>query len=281
MKLLKKLWKKVSDMYFRFTDYSNLSEDYQELGDNYEEVKEQNDVMFEEIKDLDKAIIGLNKSLAKYKHDDVHSSLGRFKSFLQTLTPTEIQYRFKNKLQPVHEVFEESLLDEKVIRDFTTKTMKFNTNIKSITDAESLVMTFCRRFRLKYSNFIYYTSDMSLYGKSEYWANAKETIYNIAHSKKYGDCDDKMVLVYSCLYYLLKDNYPNDMWRLRGMIADLWSGGGHALLTWVSNEHNDWIALETTFKDVWQDKISSYRVRNQMFYQIRYTFDNKHEYVKQ
>ena len=233
-----------------------------------------------EITDVERQLTKMHKKLKKYHDNDIHSDLSAFNAFLTTIPATECQYRFRDKLQPVHEIFERSIEDEDVIRDFITKDMKFNNKVKAIVDAESLVMIFCKKFRLKYSTFTYYTSDMELYGKSEYWAIAMETIDKIFNNKKYGDCDDKMVLIYSCLYYLLKDKYPNDLWRLRGMIVDLWSGGGHALLTWVSNEHNDWIALETTFKDVWQDKISSYRVRNQMFYQIRYTFDNKHEYVK-
>jgi hypothetical protein len=61
----------------------------------------------------------------------------------------------------------------------------------------------------------------------------------------------------------------------------LWGNlGGHALLGWVYSKHNDWIPLETTFMDVQQNKLKEYTIRNQLFYQIRYSFDEVGEYIK-
>ena len=81
---------------------------------------------------------------------------------------------------------------------------------------------------------------------------------------------------------MLLEQLPGDLWRLRGFIVDLWSGGGHAILAWVKNGPNDWIPIETTFKDVNELKIwnKDYTIRNQLFYQIRYSFDTKYEYKK-
>lgn len=99
----------------------------------------------------------------------------------------------------------------------------------------------------------------------------------IAHN-----CDDMMVLRHSCLYYLLKDFFPESVWRLRGFIVDLWTGGGHAMLAWVKEGVNDFVPIETTFYDTKQATMwnNDYVIGNQMLYQIRYSFDHEHEYKK-
>ena len=54
------------------------------------------------------------------------------------------------------------------------------------------------------------------------------------------------------------------------------------MLAWVKEGVNDWVPIETTFYDarnayIWE---KDYRIREQMLYQIRYSFDKDHEYAK-
>jgi len=208
-----------------------------------------------------------------------HNDLTQFKTFVDTIKPKKQMYDFGSGKKAVHTIFKESLKDDDVIVSFIEQTLKFRP--EAYSSAEKLVFAFQRTLNAKYPTTRYYASDMVIYGKREFWALAKQTIHKLKTqpSKAY-DCDDKMVLMFSCLHIMIETLFPNDLWRLRGFVADLWANGGHALLAWVSDKHNDWVALETTFMDHKQYIISNYTIRSQLFYQLRYSFDTKNEYVK-
>jgi len=208
-----------------------------------------------------------------------HNDLIEFKAFVDTIKPKKQMYDFGSGKKAVHTIFKESLKDDDIIINFIEQTLKFRP--EAYSSAEKLVFAFQRTLNAKYPTTRYYASDMVIYGKREFWALAKQTIHKLKTqpSRAY-DCDDKMVLMFSCLHIMIETLFPNDLWRLRGFVADLWANGGHALLAWVSDKHNDWVALETTFMDHKQYIISNYTIRSQLFYQLRYSFDTKNEYVK-
>ena len=210
-----------------------------------------------------------------------HWNIESYKNWSEkNIVPTATYYDFGSGKKQVHTIFAESVKDEDIIREFITTDMEFVVNPNWTVD--QLIYWFNRRLSDKYPTNKYYAYDKDLYGVMEYWATAKETILKLRNGGKSFDCDDSMTLRYSCLYYLLKDTYPNELWRLRGFIVDIWTGGGHALLAWVKEGPNDWVPIETTFYDTKESQIwnGDYRIRDQMLYQIRYSFDNKHEYQK-
>jgi predicted transglutaminase-like cysteine proteinase len=225
-------------------------------------------------KDAGKEITDLQKEIARLTKDNIHASLDRFRQFVETILPSPKYYDFGKGKRQVHTIFADAMVsDERIaIVDFMDK----YDLIPQWTDSDSVVMEFSKRFSKKFPTKIYYEYDEELYGKGEYWALPSETIKNLKKGK-FGDCDDIMVLKWACLNYLVA---PFDLWRLRGFIVDLWSGGGHAILGWVDKDKNDWVPIETTFRDTDQAKISDYTIRNQLFYQIRYSFDDKHEYER-
>lgn len=224
----------------------------------------------------------IRQKLQKYLLLDAHASLQSYKRWLdKNVKPTPRYYNFGYGKKRVHTIFADSIKDEDIIREFITKDLKFDASIYDNPD--DLVYFFSTWFSRMYPTLAYYRTDETLYRTIEYWATAKETILQIRNNEVIGDCDDYMTLKYSCLYYLLKDRFPNELWRLRGFIVDLWTGGGHALLGWVKGgDVNDWIPIETTFYDDREFKIwdNNYTIRNQLLYQIRYSFDDKNEYVK-
>lgn len=218
----------------------------------------------------------------KYIKDLKHESLERFKEYLSTIPPTIKKYDFGYGSRAVHTFFKASIQDTEIIWEFIEDMLGFDGS--RYDNADDLVYQFNRLLSKKYPTNLYYASDITLYGKIEYWALAKETIQRIKDNKKYlFDCDDSMGLRYSCLYHLLDNYFPEDKWRLRGFIVDLWTAGGHAMLSWVKEGINDWVPIETTFYDNKQGTIwfDDYPMTKQMLYQIRYSFDHEAEYVKQ
>lgn len=230
---------------------------------------------------MENLVDDVNELTEKLNTSNKHSSIETYKDWLDVnILPKAIYYDFGKGRKQVHTIFAESIKDEGIIRDFIENDLEFDTN--KYLNVDQLVFWFNRKLSDKYPTRNYYVVDKELYGQIEYWATAKETINNIRINNTYGDCDDSMTLRYSCLYYLLKDRFPDELWRLRGFIVDLWTGGGHALLAWVKEGVNDWIPLETTFYDTREGTIwnNNYRIRDQILYQIRYSFDDKHEYVR-
>jgi len=218
---------------------------------------------------------------AKKLNDSKHESLESYENFLETIPPTLKTYDFGHGRRAVHTIFKSSIQDEVEIRDFIINMLGFDGS--EYATADELMYSFCIKMSSKYPTKKYYASDTVLYGMIEYWARAKETIQRILDKEpKLFDCDDMMTLKFSCLYYLLRDFFPEDAWRLRGFVVDLWGAGGHAMLGWVKEGVNDFVPIETTYKDIDQRFIwnKNYVIRNQLFYQIRYSFDEKMEYVK-
>lgn len=230
------------------------------------------------IEELEAELDILEEALVSH---DKHSTLDAYKEWMDSnVSPKSVYYNFGSGRKRVHTIFEESLKDETEIRAFIKDDMNFDGTM--FDTADKLVYQFNVKMSNKYPTQNWYAYDDDLYGTAEYWATAKQTIQAIHDNGKYGDCDDMMTLKYSCLYYLLKDLFPNDMWRLRGFIVDVWSGGGHALLGWIKEGPNDWVPIETTFRDADQTFMwnKNYAIGSQLFYQIRYSFDNVNEYVK-
>jgi len=233
------------------------------------------------VSQIEELIDESNELLAELKDARKNYSIDEYKEWLdENIHPHNTYYNFGNGRKQVHTIFADSIKDEELIREFITEDLEFDASRYNTSD--TLVLAFNRALSAKYPTRRYYDSDSNLYGTIEYWATAKQTIEKLRRGVKSYDCDDSMTLRYSCLYYLLQDRFPMDIWRLRGFIVDIWTGGGHALLAWVKEGPNDWIPIETTFLDTEQLDIwnKNYRIRNQMLYQIRYSFDNEHEYKR-
>ena len=236
------------------------------------------DMLNIDIRDLTDYIDSMNNLVVKAGRYD---SLENYEMWLEeNIVPKATYYNFGSGRKQVHTIFADSIKDEEIIREFIIDDLGFLVNVD--WTADQIVYEFNRALSRKYPTIKYYAYDQTLYGQIEYWAIAKETIEKLREGGKSFDCDDSMILRYSCLYYLLKDYFPEEQWRLRGFIVDIWTGGGHALLAWVKEGPNDWIPIETTFYDTKQAFIwnNNYRIRDQMLYQIRYSFDHEHEYTR-
>ena len=236
----------------------------------------------DKIDELENAIDELKDNIDELEYSliSIHDSLDSFKTHVDTIQPKPVFYNFGKGRMRVHKVFKNSLNDESIIKSFIKDDLKFDGSLYK--DADSLVFSLGLTFSAKYPTVRYYAPERELYGVIEYWASAKETIAKLHKGGKAYECDDVMVLKYSMLYYLLKEFFPSDLWRLRGFIVDLWSGGGHAILGWVKKDINDWVPIETTFRDDSQKYIwaNNFTLRDNMFYRIRYSFDENNEYVK-
>lgn len=231
----------------------------------------------EYVKDSGQMIVDLNKQIAKYEQEDIHSSLPRFRQYIDTILPSPRYYDFGKGRRQVHTIFRDALSEDekKAVIDFLVDFGYGDTDPALSVSQEMFI--FNNWFSKKFPTAKYYAYDKELYGQLEYWALPSETIAKLRKGVKAFDCDDVMVLKWACLNWLL----PNtELWRLRGFIVDLWSGGGHALLGWVDGKKRDWVPIETTFRDGDQHKINDYTIRNQLFYQIRYSFDSEHEYER-
>jgi len=238
-----------------------------------EEVQTINDLLYETI----------NKQSKQLQDKSKHNSLEMYKWWLINNTKTVIKkYNYDgNGSKDVTTIFSKSLKHEELIRDFTKTDMNFDGSKYKTSD--KLIYYFNKYFSIKFPTNKYYEHDKNNWGRIEYWATVNKIIIKFRTKKrKADDCDGFMTLKYCMLYYLLKDYFPQDLWRLRGFIVDIWTGGGHALLAWVKEGVNDWIPIETTFYDTKFVKVwnKNYCIRNQMLYQIRYSFDNKHAYIK-
>ena len=227
----------------------------------------------------------LHEDIAKYqdtiKSLNKHVTIAKYKEWLDiNIVAKPRYYDFGNGRKQVHTIFADSIKDEEIIRDFIENDLKFE--MQPTWTVDQMVYWFNRKLSNDFPTIKYYRYDSDLYGKMEYWATAKETIEHIREDNVIGDCDDSMTLRYSCLYYLLQDKFPEELWRLRGFIVDIWTGGGHALLAWIKEGPNDWIPIETTFLDVKEGVIwnGNYRIRDQLLYQIRYSFDHETEYER-
>jgi len=212
---------------------------------------------------------------------DKHDSLESFKKYIDSIPAKTTYYNFGKGKKRVHLAFKNSLKNETIIKSFIEEDLKFDGSIHK--DADTMVFYLRKKFKETFPTKRYYASDTELYGMIEYWASAKETITKLRKGVKSFDCDDVMVLLHNCIYHILKDYFPKDTWRIRGFIVDLWGNlGGHAMLAWVKEGVNDWVVLETTYMDVKQSFIwnKNYTIRNQLLYQIRYSFNHENEYVK-
>lgn len=244
------------------------------VGRNYEEFLEEKDLeLLLQSKDLE----ALEQQL---KNKGRHSSLNSYKEWLESnTTPSVINYDFGKGSRRVHSSFKESLQYREELKDFLDNYLKFTNDYDT---ADELMFQFNVVFNNKYPTVRYYRTDQIMYGKVEYWANVKETIKGIKKGA-YGDCDDVMVLKYCLLRVMLDEKFPEDVWRLRGFIVDILTYGGHAMLGWVKGgDVNDFVPIETTFMEVNQSVYwrKNYTIRNQIMYQIRYSFDDKAEYTR-
>lgn len=237
----------------------------------------------------DSLIIERNKLLIEYhtlinrvkelEDQNIHSSLSRFKTFIDTLPKTQIYYDYGKGSKRVNTILQTSLLDKDIIMDFILTDLSLAK--EDWDSADVIILGVSKAISTKYPTTRYYASDISVYKVKEYWATAKETIQKLwTQNSNAFDCDDIMVLKFCCIYLLLEESFPNDLWRLRGFVVKLWANGIHAMLGWVDKDKCDWIPIETTFLDIFQEKISEYKIRNQLFYQIKYSFDLENEYIK-
>lgn len=85
---------------------------------------------------------------------------------------------------------------------------------------------------------IEYTSDISNYGKSEYWALPAQTL-----QKKSGDCEDGAFLIHSML--LAAGVNPDRIRTYGGLVIDPAGGlGGHAWTVYRRQNDNEWVLLD-------------------------------------
>lgn len=280
IKTIKKIWKNITtnnrqpliDKINELRERNNscdeylieLNADFENLQFDYDRLQEKNNLLLDKLADSNK-----------------HYSLENYKDWLEeNIAPTRIFYNFGNGRKAVHTIFADSIKDEEIIREFIKEDLGFDAS--KFRTPDGMVVSFSNAFTRKYPTNKYYSYDKDLYGKVEQWDIAKNTINFIRTKNTYGDCDNVMVLKYSCLYYLLKDRFPEDIWRLRGFIVSVLGYGGHAMLGWVKSEDNinDWVPIETTFYAGRQGIMWSrnYTIRDQILYNINYSFDHEHEY---
>lgn len=85
------------------------------------------------------------------------------------------------------------------------------------------------------ANNITYTTDLSLYGVADHWADPRKTIYS-----GYGDCEDFAFLAASLML-----NNGVDLSRVRVYMGEL-NGAGHAWLCYRRVSDEQWIILDAT-----------------------------------
>ena len=168
------------------------------------------DELEDNIDELRNEIVGLDK----------RDSLESYKLWLEeNIKPVVKYYDFGTGRKQVHTIFAESIKDVDIIREFIETDLGFDPSIYATAD--ELVYEFNIALSKKCPTSKYYDSDTDLYGMLEYWATAKETIEKLRLDGKSFDCDDSMTLRYSCLYHMLSDYFPDEIWRLRGFIVDI------------------------------------------------------------
>ena len=124
---------------------------------------------------------------------------------------------------------------------------------------------------------ITYKSDLSNYGRDEYWALPSQTL-----QKKAGDCEDGAFLIHSML--LAAGVNPDRIRTYGGLVKDYSIGGlgGHAWTVYKRQSDNQWVLLDwcynpddtliekrETFKE-YKDYIDSY-----FYVTLRETVDEK------
>jgi len=247
--------------------------------DQIAELKKETETLFDNCKKMSQIIDDQEDLIESLENK--HTSLEKYKKWMDAnIVPQNQYYDFgQGKKQP-HTIFAQSIKDEKIILDFIENFLKFD--VSRYNTIDNMVFGFNEVFSYRVPTSKYYASDKTLYGVMEYWATAKETIEKINKGGKAFDCDDNGILRYSCLYLLIKKYYPTEIYRLRGFIVDLFTGDGHFMLGWLRGDDvNDWVPIETTFYNERQSTlwIRKYTIRDQILYRIKYSFDNKHEYV--
>lgn len=245
-------------------EYSN------KLIDENEELTSKNEIMESLITELEKKLVDNNK----------HATLNTFKLWMQdNIKPKAVYYDFGHGKKRVHTIFADALKEKELVWDFIKNDLDIDPSV--YPDADTMVGDVSYKFSTKYPTVKYYAMEKELYGVAEYWALPSETIAKLRNRRNTAyECDDVMILKFVMFRCILDEYFPEDSWRIRGFIADLWNAGGHALLAWVSSKFNDWVAIETTYMDTRQSQIKNYKLRDQMFYQMRYSFDEHNEYVK-
>lgn len=266
-------------------EYEQVSKELKECQMGHNHLQRKCETLEEDIESLEEEIKVLLEDLESTEEQlekkDKHSSLQAYKKWMDTnVSEKQRYYNFGKGRRRVHHAFKESVQYKDAVFEFLSKDMKFDGSMYD--SADELVYEFNKHLSRQYPTRSYYAYDRELYGKIEYWANIKETIAKLRDGGKAYDCDDSMILRYSCLYHLLKKYFPGDVWRLRGFIVDLWTGGGHAMLGWVKSGVNSWVPIETTYFDDKQGKLwrGDYTIHNQVLYDIRYSFDHTTEYEK-
>lgn len=264
-------------------DYERVISELKQCEIGQKHLEDKVSYLQEEIEEKNKELLLVYSDLEEIEQElesnNKHSSLNSYKRWIDAnIKPKTKYYDFGKGRRRVHQVFKEGIQHERKLHDFL-KEMEFSHKV--FTNVDDLVYSFCVQFDDKYPSRKYYKTDMELYGKKEYWASPIETISQIKKGTT-GDCDDVMVLKYCLLYTMIEDRFPKELWRLRGFVVDILGYGGHAMLGWVKEGPNDWVPLETTFFEVNQRKYwaKNYKIRNQILYDIRYSFDYKNEYVK-
>jgi len=232
------------------------------------------------IEDKNDEIIKLREELIEHNK---HSSLFNFKSWMEeNISSATKRYNYDGTgSQNVCNIFRSSLIHKDLIEDFTATDLGFDGS--KYNNSDDLMYAFNVMFEIKFPVKKFYEHDKNNWGRSEYWATVDKIIEKIRTKKrKADDCDGFMTLKYCMLYYLLEHYFPDDLWRLRGFIVDVRTGGGHAMLAWVKESVNDWVPVETTFyiSKFKKDWNKDYCIRDQMLYSIRYSFDNHNAYVR-
>lgn len=241
---------------------------------------------FKKLSDKDAELEGCNTHLKEALSElkrisyNKHLDLNTYKEWLLTNTKkTNKYYDFGKGKRRVHTIIAESIKQREEINKFIEN---IGFNPENYKNADDIVYYLNQLISDLYPNAKYYASDSTLYGEREYWATPKETIKKLNKKGKSFDCDDMMVLRYACIHRLLSDYYPEELWRLRCFIVDLWTGGGHAMIGWVKKGVNDWVPIETTFYNSKQNTLwrKNYTIQNQILYQIRYSFNEEGEYER-
>lgn len=131
-----------------------------------------------------------------------------------------------------------------------------------------------------------YNTEMKIFNKRDYWMSPKEAYDYYITKLIAGDCDDKATWKYCCIVTALIyfGFWEENKWRLKNFIVDIITGEGHYLLGWLKEYEGrvvGYVPVESTFR---HDLFAKFWKKNmifkdQMLYKIRFSFDEKTEYV--